>query len=338
MKHVLPFKEKEIEQRRLEAEAAKVARVKQAEGEADARRIEAGGEADSRRKLAEADAFRIDVTGKAQSAQIERDSRAHREEPAADPEDDRRQAVRQDPGDHRAAAGRRLLRGRSHRRERRGAHATAKAGGAPAVARGSEPMLLAALAVTVALVVQDQTPLRAARARQRRRARRCSRAGDWLEVRGERQGYAAGLRPPARAPRLRAARAPCARYAVDEATAPSSGRSSITSRTCRARSRSASGTRRSSCARRPRRSVGPRCSTRSARWPSGSRGALRRAWRRRATRRSPRQLETAESYGVHFVSFEQRGADARLLRRRGVPARARARRHRRAAGARGARA
>ena len=74
MKHVLPFKEKEIQQRRLEAEAVKVARVKQAEGEADARRIEASGEADSRRKLAEAEAFRIDVTGKAQSAQLERDS------------------------------------------------------------------------------------------------------------------------------------------------------------------------------------------------------------------------------------------------------------------------
>jgi regulator of protease activity HflC (stomatin/prohibitin superfamily) len=74
MKHVLPFKEKEIQQRRLEAEASKVARVKQAEGEADARRIEASGEADSRRKLAEAEAFRIDATGKAQSAQLERDS------------------------------------------------------------------------------------------------------------------------------------------------------------------------------------------------------------------------------------------------------------------------
>ena len=74
MAHVLPFKVKEIEQRRLEAEATKVSRIKQAEGEADARRIEASGEADSRRKLADAEAFRIDVTGKAQSAQMERDS------------------------------------------------------------------------------------------------------------------------------------------------------------------------------------------------------------------------------------------------------------------------
>ncbi len=74
MKHVLPFKEKEIQQKRLEAEAAKVTRLKQAEGEAEARRIEAGGEADARRKLADSDAYRMDVTGRAQSAQLERES------------------------------------------------------------------------------------------------------------------------------------------------------------------------------------------------------------------------------------------------------------------------
>ena len=43
MKHVLPLKQKEIEQRRLEAEARKVQRMKDAEGEAEARRIEAAG-------------------------------------------------------------------------------------------------------------------------------------------------------------------------------------------------------------------------------------------------------------------------------------------------------
>ena len=41
MKHVLPLKEKEIEQRRLEAEARKVQRMKDAEGDAEARKIEA---------------------------------------------------------------------------------------------------------------------------------------------------------------------------------------------------------------------------------------------------------------------------------------------------------
>src|SRR5947209_334121 len=74
MKHVLPFKEKEIEQRRLEAEAAKVTRLKQAEAEAEARRIEAGGEADSRRKLADAEAYRIDSTGKASAQQMAREA------------------------------------------------------------------------------------------------------------------------------------------------------------------------------------------------------------------------------------------------------------------------
>jgi regulator of protease activity HflC (stomatin/prohibitin superfamily) len=74
MKHVLPFKEKEIEQRRLEAEASKVARIKQAEGEAEARRIEAAGEADSRKKLAEAEAQRIDVTGRASAEQMAREA------------------------------------------------------------------------------------------------------------------------------------------------------------------------------------------------------------------------------------------------------------------------
>ena len=66
MKHVLPLKEKEIEQRRLEAEARKVQRMKDAEGDAEARKIETAAEADSRRKLSDADAYRIEVTGKAQ--------------------------------------------------------------------------------------------------------------------------------------------------------------------------------------------------------------------------------------------------------------------------------
>ena len=74
MQHVLPLKEKEIEQKRLEAEAGKVTRLKQAEGEAEARRIEAAGEADSRRKLADSEAYRLEVTGKATSEQLARES------------------------------------------------------------------------------------------------------------------------------------------------------------------------------------------------------------------------------------------------------------------------
>src|ERR1700722_15998415 len=49
-------------------------------------------------------------------------------------------------------------------------------------------MLLPALAVTVALGAQDQTPLRAA-AHDAATRQAALTAGDWLEVRGERQGY-----------------------------------------------------------------------------------------------------------------------------------------------------
>jgi regulator of protease activity HflC (stomatin/prohibitin superfamily) len=73
MKHVLPFKQKQIEQRQLEAEAAKVVRVKQAEADAQARRIEAQAEADSRQRLADAEAYRLERIGKMQTAQMERD-------------------------------------------------------------------------------------------------------------------------------------------------------------------------------------------------------------------------------------------------------------------------
>ena len=73
MAHVLPFKQKQIEQRRLEAEAEKTSRIKTSEGAAQARVIEAAGEADSRRKLADAEAYRQEVVGKIATAQMERD-------------------------------------------------------------------------------------------------------------------------------------------------------------------------------------------------------------------------------------------------------------------------
>ena len=122
MKHVLPLKEKEIEQRRLEAEARKVQRIKHAEGEAEARRIEAAAEADARRKLADADAYRIEVTGKANAEQLARDSALIAKNPLliqktlADKLSDKIQV------DHRAAVGGRLLRRRpaGHARDRRG--------------------------------------------------------------------------------------------------------------------------------------------------------------------------------------------------------------------------
>lgn len=73
MKHILPFKQKQIEQRQLEAEAEKVARIRTAEGAAQARRIEAKGEADSRQTLADAEAYRLELVGKANAGQMERE-------------------------------------------------------------------------------------------------------------------------------------------------------------------------------------------------------------------------------------------------------------------------
>jgi regulator of protease activity HflC (stomatin/prohibitin superfamily) len=73
MKHVLPFKQRQIEQRRLEAEAEKESRMKIAEGNAQARRIEAGGEAQARRELAEAEAFRLEKIGQANAEQMARE-------------------------------------------------------------------------------------------------------------------------------------------------------------------------------------------------------------------------------------------------------------------------
>ena len=68
MKHVLPFK-----QRQLEAEAQKVSRIKAAEAEAQARRIEASGEAEARQKLADAEVYRMDKVGKSNAEQMGRE-------------------------------------------------------------------------------------------------------------------------------------------------------------------------------------------------------------------------------------------------------------------------
>ena len=73
MKHVLPFKQRQIEQRLLEAEAQKQSHIRVAEGTAQARRIEASGEADARQKLAEAEAWRLERVGKVNAEQMNRE-------------------------------------------------------------------------------------------------------------------------------------------------------------------------------------------------------------------------------------------------------------------------
>ena len=75
MQHVLPFKRRQIEQRQLEAEAERQARIKLAEGAAQARRIEADGEAAARQKLADAEAYRVAQLGQVAAAQMAREGR-----------------------------------------------------------------------------------------------------------------------------------------------------------------------------------------------------------------------------------------------------------------------
>lgn len=70
MKHIIPFKQRQIEQRKLEAEANSTARIQEAKGNAQARLIEADGEASARKKLAESDAYRIEQIGKANVDQM----------------------------------------------------------------------------------------------------------------------------------------------------------------------------------------------------------------------------------------------------------------------------
>ena len=73
MKHVLPFKQRQVEQRRLEAEAERVASIRRAKGAAEARRIEATGEADARQKLADAEVYRLEKIGRFNAEQMERE-------------------------------------------------------------------------------------------------------------------------------------------------------------------------------------------------------------------------------------------------------------------------
>ena len=184
MKHILPFKQKQIEQRKLEAEAEKVARIRTAEGAAEARRIEAKGEADSRQKLADAEAYRLDLVGKANAGQMEREGALIAHYPAADPKDAGRQTLRQGAGHHRPDTGSGTIhRLQSHRRLDE-----PRRGGRCGEIYGGELTVILALAATLAIVVQDHTPLRAAPSSSATELTALWQ-GDVLEVRGERAGY-----------------------------------------------------------------------------------------------------------------------------------------------------
>jgi regulator of protease activity HflC (stomatin/prohibitin superfamily) len=74
MKYILEQKEKEIRQKRLEAEAEKEARVKRAETEAVVSKIQTAAEADRRQKIADAEAYSIRTTSLAQFENLEREA------------------------------------------------------------------------------------------------------------------------------------------------------------------------------------------------------------------------------------------------------------------------
>jgi hypothetical protein len=159
------------------------------------------------------------------------------------------------------------------------------------------------LAVLVALVVQDQAPLRAAAHENAPRQTNLT-AGDWLEVRGERQGYLEVYDHRRERPgyvRPAAVRS----YAIEEAAAPklgtlveylrdAPGEESLgigyVALFLRAAPASAVGPEVFDALGTMAERLGRRASARVARAGDGSLAA---------------QLEVAESYGVHFVSFER---------------------------------
>ena len=335
MKHVLPLKEKEIEQRRLEAEARKVQRMKDAEGDAEARKIETAAEADSRRKLSDADAYRIEVTGKARRAQMARDSALIAKNPLLIQKTLADKLSRQDPGDRRAA-GRRAASSRAACSARRPRGQVAAAVDTPH--RGAAPMTTGASNVTAALpscwsrwsrTIPRSCATRPATTRPRRR--RCGAGTGWrcgarrpgfLEVydhRHERPGY---IRPThrARPPARRGQRARAAR------------RSSASCATRAAASRWASGTRRCACARRRPAPTRARSWRRSGRWrdrlarrasavrADARDAALAGAHRGRGELR--REVQVRRRRGDGQRGRRGRPAGAPLLRRRGVGARA----------------
>jgi len=166
-------------------------------------------------------------------------------------------------------------------------------------------MFLPALAVTVALVVQDQTPLRASAHDSAPRQAMLTQ-GDWLEVRGERQGYVQVYDHRRERPgyvRPGAVR----RYEVDEATAPKLGTLVEYLEDMTGAESLGIGYAALFLRAAPAGSIGPeifdaigrmaerlarRASARTAKAGDGAMGA---------------QLETAEGYGVHFVSFDKQG-------------------------------
>ncbi len=74
MKYLLPLKQKQIEQSRLEAEARKETTVQNAEATAQAKVIDSKAEMERRKLLAEAEAERIRVTAAADAERMQKEA------------------------------------------------------------------------------------------------------------------------------------------------------------------------------------------------------------------------------------------------------------------------
>ena len=240
---------------------------------------------------------------------MEREGALRHAPSAADPEDAGRQALRQGPGHHRAAARRRQL----HRRHpARRAEAMSLRAVLARLALLALPLTAAAEAAALAIVIRDRAALRAAprdcgageravmAGRDARGPRRAPRLPPGLRLQARARRIRAGERGPAHLPWARgSARAP-----LDRA---------LPAATCRARKRWASASPRPTSRRRRRKCWRARSeSRRSTRWgasPSASPSARRRAPRRTGPhRRSSRaHLDVAARYGVGFAHYERNG-------------------------------
>jgi hypothetical protein len=164
--------------------------------------------------------------------------------------------------------------------------------------------VIAALAMTVALVVQDQAPLRAS-AHDSAPRQAALTQGDWLEVRGERQGYLQVYdhrreRPGYVRPSV------VRRYAVDEATAPKLGTLVEYLEDMPGAESLGIGYAALFLRAAPPSAIGPEI--------FDAIGTMADRLARRASARTAKagdavaaQIETAESYGVHFTSFDKQG-------------------------------
>jgi len=167
-------------------------------------------------------------------------------------------------------------------------------------------VLLVALAATVALVVQDQTPLRAA-AHESAPRQTVLTSGDWLEVRGEQQGFLQVYDHRRERPgyvRPSAVRS----YALDEATAPKLA--SLVEYLRDAPGAESLGIGYVALYLRAAPAGAPLAEAFDAL------GTMAERLGDRASARGPqageasvaREIEVASSYGVHFVGFERQGA------------------------------